>query len=76
MARSLQKRAVDSLISQLLSKIGDGAHVIGPGARLSVLDSHYVGPLKALLQERRLASLRPKLRAHATRPKRLRSNSN
>jgi hypothetical protein len=48
--RSLEKRAVDELIQQLLGKIGD-ARVVGPNAPLTVLDAHYVGPLKALLAE-------------------------
>ena len=42
--RSLEKRAVDELIQQLLGKIGD-ARVVGPNAPLTVLDAHYVGPL-------------------------------
>lgn len=48
--RSLQKRAMDSMVSQLLSKIGD-ARVLGPGGPVSALDAKYVGPLKTLLLE-------------------------
>jgi hypothetical protein len=49
MPRSLAKRAIDTMIEQLLERIGDGAHVLGPGARVSVLDTVYVGTVKELL---------------------------
>ena len=48
---SLQKKATDNLVQQLLNQIGDHAHVIGPGARVDVLDSIYVGRLIDLLEE-------------------------
>ena len=49
--RSLEKRALDSLIGQLLTKIGDHARVVGPNGALSALDDRYVGVLKHLLLE-------------------------
>ena len=49
--RSLEKRALDSLIDQLLTKIGDHARVVGPNGALSALDDRYVGVLKHLLLE-------------------------
>ena len=48
--RSLEKRALDSLIDQLLESI-PGAHIVGPGAPLTALDEKYVGTLNAMLQE-------------------------
>ena len=48
--RSLEKRALDSLIDQLLESI-PGARIVGPGAQLSASDEKYVGTLKAMLQE-------------------------
>ena len=48
--RSLEKRALDSLIDQLLESI-PGTRIVGPGAPLTALDEKYVGTLKAMLQE-------------------------
>ena len=49
--RSLEKRALDSLIAQLLSKLDSPARIVGPNASLSPLDDRYIGPLKLLLME-------------------------
>ena len=49
--RSLEKRALDSLIDQLLSNIGNHARVVGPSGSLTALDDRYVGVLKHLLLE-------------------------
>ena len=56
--RSLEKRALDSLIQQLLTKIGDHARVVGPSGSLTALDDRYVGVLKHLLLEAYGAPLR------------------
>ena len=48
--RSLEKRAVDSLVEQLLAQM-EGARIVGPSGTLSVLDAQYVGPLKVLLMD-------------------------
>lgn len=45
---SLQKKATDALVQQLLERIGD-CRVVAPGARVNVLDSVYVGRLRDLL---------------------------
>ena len=47
--RSLEKRAVDSLIDQLLSKLPP-ARIVGPNASLSPLDDKYLGSLKRMLK--------------------------
>ena len=49
--RSLQKRAVDSLVEQLISKIGVEVRILKKGSKLSVLDAEYLGTLKGMLQE-------------------------
>lgn len=49
--RSLEKKAVDSLIDQLLSKMDTPARIVGPNATLSPLDGRYVGSLKSMLRE-------------------------
>ena len=49
--RSLERRALDSLIGQLLSKIGGHARVVGPNGSLTALDDRYEGVLKHLLLE-------------------------
>jgi hypothetical protein len=51
MVESLQTRATDVLIDQLLERIGDDARVVRAGGRLGVLDSVYVGALRDLLEE-------------------------
>ena len=48
--RSLEKRALDALVDQLIAKM-PGARIVGPGAPLSALDERYVGRLKAVLTE-------------------------
>ena len=47
--RSLERRAVDALVAQLLAKVGGDARVVGPGAALTPLDAAVVGVLKPLL---------------------------
>ena len=49
--RSLEKRAIDALIQQLLAHVGSDARIVGPGGAFSPLDSKYVGVLKQLLLE-------------------------
>ena len=46
--RPLQKRATDSLVEQLMARIGR-ARIVGPNAPLHVSDERYVGRLKDLL---------------------------
>ena len=48
--RPLQKRATDSLVEQMMAKIGR-ARIVGPNAPLSASDERYVGRLKDLLLE-------------------------
>ena len=48
--KSLEKKALDSLIEQLLSQLPK-ARLVGPGAPLEVLDERYLGRLKDLLHE-------------------------
>ena len=48
--RTLGKRAIDNLIEQLLSTVGN-ARIVGPGGAFSPLDNKYVGVLKQLLLE-------------------------
>jgi len=47
--RSLEKRAVDNLIDQLLHQVGEDARIVGAGGALSVLDCKYVGTVKQML---------------------------
>ena len=51
MVRTLEKKSLDSLIQQLLEKVGDNARVLGPGGRFSPLDTKFVGVLKQLLAD-------------------------
>jgi hypothetical protein len=48
--RSLEKRAVDMLVAQLLAQI-PRARIVGPTAPLTALDERYVGRLKTLLAD-------------------------
>ena len=48
--QTLERRALDSLVEQLLAKVGD-ARVLAPGGAVSVTDGEYVGTLRALLLE-------------------------
>ena len=50
--RSLEKRSIDSLFSQMFSKIGGdqaALRIVGPSGAFSPLDETYVGVLKQLL---------------------------
>jgi hypothetical protein len=49
--RSLEKRSLDTLISQLFSRIGGEVRIVGPGGALTALDERYMGLLKQLLLE-------------------------
>ena len=49
--RSLQKRAIDTLITQLLARVGEDAHVLGPGGAISPSDTRFIGVLKEMLLE-------------------------
>ena len=47
--RSLEKRSVDSLISQMFAAIGGELRIVGPDGSLSASDERYVGILRRLL---------------------------
>ena len=49
--RSLEKRALDSLIEQVLATVDAPTRILGPGASINPLDERYVGRLKQLLMD-------------------------
>ena len=49
--RTLEKRAIDTLVDQLFSQIGNNPRMVGPEGSFSPLDDKYVGVLRLLLQQ-------------------------
>ena len=49
--RSLKKSAIDNLVDQLFSQMGNHPRIVGPEGAFSPLDDKYVGVLKQLLQQ-------------------------